>query len=115
MAEIQAQGGVTFAQDDASAKYDGMPRSAAVAGYVDYVLSPKGIRWSSGWQGTSVVEFFHDLATFQVAGPFSWAVSDWPLARSNKKRRPEAVSRFTEACSCRYAETIALVDQSSLY
>src|SRR5208282_232031 len=43
MAEIQAHGGVTFAQDEASAKYDGMPRSAVAAGYVDYVLSPKGI------------------------------------------------------------------------
>ena len=43
MAEIQAHGGVTFAQDEASAKYYGMPRSAVVAGYVDYVLAPKGI------------------------------------------------------------------------
>ena len=43
MSEIQAHGGVTFAQDEATAKYDGMPRSAVVAGYVDYVLSPKGI------------------------------------------------------------------------
>ena len=43
MSEIQAHGGVTFAQDEASAKYDGMPRSAVVAGYVDYVLSPTGI------------------------------------------------------------------------
>ena len=43
MAEIQAQGGVTFAQDEASAKYDGMPRSAIAAGCVDYVLPPKGI------------------------------------------------------------------------
>ncbi len=43
MSEIQAHGGVTLAQDEASAKYDGMPRSAVVAGYVDYVLSPKGI------------------------------------------------------------------------
>ena len=43
MAEIQAHGGVTFAQDEASAKYDGMPRSAVVAGHVDYVLAPKGI------------------------------------------------------------------------
>jgi two-component system CheB/CheR fusion protein len=43
MAEIQAHGGVTFAQDGASAKYDGMPRSAAAAGYVDYVLPAKGI------------------------------------------------------------------------
>jgi two-component system, chemotaxis family, CheB/CheR fusion protein len=43
MAEIQAHGGVTLAQDEASAKYDGMPRSAVIAGCVDYVLSPKGI------------------------------------------------------------------------
>jgi two-component system CheB/CheR fusion protein len=43
MAEIQAHGGVTFAQDEGSAKYDGMPRSAVAAGYVDSVLSPKGI------------------------------------------------------------------------
>jgi two-component system CheB/CheR fusion protein len=43
MAEIQAHGGVTFAQDGVSAKYDGMPRSAFAAGCVDYVLAPKGI------------------------------------------------------------------------
>ena len=43
MAEIQAHGGVTPAQDEASAKYDGMPRSAVAAGCVDYVLSPSGI------------------------------------------------------------------------
>ena len=43
MAEIQTHGGVTFAQDEASAKYGGMPRSAIVAGYVDYVLSPQNI------------------------------------------------------------------------
>jgi two-component system, chemotaxis family, CheB/CheR fusion protein len=43
MAEIQAQGGVTFAQDEASAKYDSMPRSAIAAGCVDYILPPKGI------------------------------------------------------------------------
>lgn len=43
MAEIQAHGGVTFAQDEGTAKYDGMPRSAVGAGCVDYVLPPKGI------------------------------------------------------------------------
>jgi two-component system, chemotaxis family, CheB/CheR fusion protein len=43
MAEIQAHGGVTFAQDEATAKYDGMPRSAVAAGCVDYVLPPRGI------------------------------------------------------------------------
>lgn len=43
IAEIQAQGGVTFAQDETTAKYDGMPRSAIAAGCIDYVLPPKGI------------------------------------------------------------------------
>jgi two-component system, chemotaxis family, CheB/CheR fusion protein len=43
LAEIQAQGGVTFAQDEDSAKYDSMPRSAIASGYVDYVLPPKDI------------------------------------------------------------------------
>jgi two-component system, chemotaxis family, CheB/CheR fusion protein len=43
MAEIQAQGGVTFAQDAATARYDGMPHSAIAAGSADYILPPKGI------------------------------------------------------------------------
>ena len=43
LAEIQAHGGVTFAQDEASAKYDSMPRSAVAAGCVDYILPPKSI------------------------------------------------------------------------
>jgi two-component system, chemotaxis family, CheB/CheR fusion protein len=43
LAEIQAQGGVTFAQDESTAKYEGMPHSAIAAGCVDYVLPPKGI------------------------------------------------------------------------
>ncbi|HKN61858.1 MAG TPA: chemotaxis protein CheB [Candidatus Acidoferrales bacterium] len=42
LAEIQAQGGVTFAQDE-SAKYDGMPRSAIAAGCVDHMLPLGGI------------------------------------------------------------------------
>ncbi|HEX5425049.1 MAG TPA: chemotaxis protein CheB [Candidatus Acidoferrales bacterium] len=43
MAEIQAQGGVTFAQDEKTAKFANMPRSAIAAGCVDYVLPPRGI------------------------------------------------------------------------
>jgi two-component system CheB/CheR fusion protein len=43
MAEIQARGGVTFAQDEGSAKYDSMPRSAIDAGCADYVLPPRSI------------------------------------------------------------------------
>src|SRR5262249_34206781 len=40
---IKAEGGITFAQDEKTAKYDGMPRSAIQAGCVDFVLSPEGI------------------------------------------------------------------------
>jgi two-component system CheB/CheR fusion protein len=40
---ISAEGGVVLAQDPASAKFDGMPRSAIATGSVDFVLSPEGI------------------------------------------------------------------------
>lgn len=43
LAEIQAQGGVTLVQDEATARYDGMPRSAIASGAVDFVLPPDGI------------------------------------------------------------------------
>jgi two-component system CheB/CheR fusion protein len=40
---IKAEGGITFAQDDQSAKHSGMPRSAVSAGCVDFVLPPEKI------------------------------------------------------------------------
>ena len=40
---IKAEGGITFAQDGKSAKYDSMPQSAVAAGCVDFVLSPESI------------------------------------------------------------------------
>jgi two-component system CheB/CheR fusion protein len=40
---IKTEGGITFAQDIKSAKYDGMPRSAIAAGCVDFVLPPGAI------------------------------------------------------------------------
>src|SRR5436190_3030894 len=40
---IKAMGGVTFAQDEQSAKYSAMPRSAIAAGNVDFVLPPEAI------------------------------------------------------------------------
>src|SRR5205814_7933767 len=43
IAEIQAQCGVTFAQDDATAKYTSMPRSAINSGAIDYVRPPRQI------------------------------------------------------------------------
>jgi two-component system, chemotaxis family, CheB/CheR fusion protein len=41
--EIKASGGITFAQDEDSAKYSDMPRNAVSAGYVDFILTPKDI------------------------------------------------------------------------
>jgi two-component system CheB/CheR fusion protein len=40
---IRSAGGTTFAQEPASARFDGMPRSAIDAGAVDQVLPPEGI------------------------------------------------------------------------
>jgi len=40
---IKAQGGITFAQEEKTAKYDGMPHSAIAAGTVDFVLAPAKI------------------------------------------------------------------------
>src|SRR5437764_6414711 len=40
---IKAAGGLTFAQSEASAKFDAMPRSAIRAGFVDLVLPPGDI------------------------------------------------------------------------
>jgi len=39
----QGAGGITFAQEMRTAKYDGMPRSAIAANVVDHVLPPAGI------------------------------------------------------------------------
>src|SRR5262245_14161379 len=40
---IKAAGGITFAQDEQSAKFSAMPRNAIVSGFVDAALSPKEI------------------------------------------------------------------------
>ncbi|HTV53947.1 MAG TPA: chemotaxis protein CheB, partial [Terriglobia bacterium] len=40
---IKAEGGITFAQEPSTARYDGMPRSAIDSGCVDFILPPKDI------------------------------------------------------------------------
>ncbi len=40
---IKDHGGITFAQDEASAAYEGMPNSAVKAGVVDFILPPEKI------------------------------------------------------------------------
>jgi two-component system CheB/CheR fusion protein len=39
--EIKAAGGITMAQEPASAKFDGMPKNAIATGCVDFVMPPK--------------------------------------------------------------------------
>ena len=43
MKAIKAESGITFAQSEDSAEYDGMPHSAIAAGHVDFVLTPEEI------------------------------------------------------------------------
>jgi two-component system CheB/CheR fusion protein len=40
---IKEAGGITFAQDPSTAKYDGMPRNAMESGWSDFCLPPDGI------------------------------------------------------------------------
>ena len=40
---VKAAGGIAFAQDPATARYDGMPKSVIAAGCVDFVMSPEAI------------------------------------------------------------------------
>jgi two-component system CheB/CheR fusion protein len=40
---IKEAGGITFAQEPSTAKYDGMPRSAIEAGWADFSLGPEAI------------------------------------------------------------------------
>ena len=40
---IKAEGGIVLAQDEQSAKYNGMPRSAVATGAVDFILPPEKI------------------------------------------------------------------------
>src|SRR3989442_11208171 len=57
---IKAMGGVTFAQDEHSAKYSAMPRSAVAAGNVDFILAPEGIASELKRIGTHVQLFGSD-------------------------------------------------------
>src|SRR5262249_50862234 len=43
VAAIKSEGGITFAQDSRSAKYDGMPNNAIASGCIDLVLPPEKI------------------------------------------------------------------------
>jgi two-component system CheB/CheR fusion protein len=40
---VKGEGGITFAQDSKSARYDGMPSSAVASGCIDFILPPERI------------------------------------------------------------------------
>ena len=48
LCEIKGAGGITFAQNEASAAHAGMPHSAIESGSVDFALTPKE-RLRSSW------------------------------------------------------------------
>jgi two-component system, chemotaxis family, CheB/CheR fusion protein len=49
---IRAEGGITFAQDPGTAKFDGMPRSAIESGCIDFVLPPEKIAAELAWMSS---------------------------------------------------------------
>jgi two-component system, chemotaxis family, CheB/CheR fusion protein len=49
---IRAEGGITFAQNPETAKFDGMPRSAIESGCIDFVFSPERIAAELSWMST---------------------------------------------------------------
>jgi chemotaxis response regulator CheB len=69
---IKSEGGVCFAQDEASAKYPGMPASAIAAGWVDFVLPPRKI----------AIEVTR-IARHQRQGPLDSAGAVLPTANDN--------------------------------
>ena len=73
---IKAAGGITFAQDVRTAKFDGMPKSAIAAGVADHVLPPAGI-------ALQLVALAREA---QVAG--------WNLRMTLSRRRTPSLARI---------------------
>jgi two-component system CheB/CheR fusion protein len=70
LCEIKARGGITFAQDEASAKHAGMPHSAIDSGCVDFVLPPE-----------SIARQLAEISTHPYLGPLAATV---PVAESDE-------------------------------
>ncbi len=72
---IKAEGGITFAQDETTAKYEGMPHSAIASGCVDCVSSPEGIALELARMGRHP---YVELCSEAVSAPWpSAAEDDW--------------------------------------
>jgi two-component system CheB/CheR fusion protein len=77
---VGEEGGVVFAQEPATAKFDGMPRSAIATGCVDFILPPAGIAAELARIAREPRLMYHDAAELAGASPNSQkdfqAVSD---------------------------------------
>ena len=77
---VGEEGGVVFAQEPATAKFDGMPRSAIATGCVDFILPPEGIAAELARIAREPRLMYHDAAELAGASPNSQkdfqAVSD---------------------------------------
>jgi len=74
---IKAEGGITFAQEPTSAKFDGMPRSAIAAGAVDFVLTPDAIAKQLVALGGH--SYLHDRPALETGVPADSAVDLNPI------------------------------------
>jgi two-component system CheB/CheR fusion protein len=84
LSAIKAAGGITFAQQERSAKYDGMPRSAIAAGCVDFVLKPEEIARELGRIGQHPYIFRADSgASDPLAGTGDGLVRIFALLRTS--------------------------------
>jgi two-component system CheB/CheR fusion protein len=86
---IEAEGGIAFAQEPASAKNDGMPRSAITAGGVDFVLAPEDIARELTRLGRH---------PYLAAGPGAPAAADAPAGarKDDKDDDHEGMARVLE-------------------
>jgi two-component system, chemotaxis family, CheB/CheR fusion protein len=73
---IKAEGGITFAQEPSTARFDGMPRSAIDSGCVDFVLPPKGI--AKSWSGFVAILISSRTTKQRSSGPKIWKIPRLP-------------------------------------
>lgn len=96
---IKDAGGLTFAQDEGSSKYDSMPRSAIAAQCVDFVLPPEKIAAEIARLGESPARqknraaanarnrHGHVSRKLHPVGPVPTVAADWPKAPADKTLR----------------------------
>jgi two-component system CheB/CheR fusion protein len=93
LCEIKAGGGITLAQDEASAKHAGMPHSAIESGCVDFVLPPD-----------SIARQLAEISTHPYLGPLAATLS---VAESDEhyKKILGAVRSVTSVDFSQYRDT----------